>query len=199
RMRRVRFGKCSSTQSVKSLSTGVGSRSSTHEACWAPARAAASMMRGISSSLRPGMTGPIMRPVGTPAARSAAIVSRRFSGCAALEAAGEVAVEGGDRAEDVHGAEGSEGAEEIGVAGDEARLGDHADRVAEVEEDLEAATCQAEPALDRLVAVGVAGQRHQLRFPGPGRELRAEQRRCVLLHHDAALEVEASAEAEELV
>src|SRR5262249_56050004 len=104
---------------------------------------------------------------------------------AGFEAAGEVAVEGGDRAEDVRGAEGGEGCEEIGVAGDEARLGDHADRVAEVEEDLEAATRQAEPALDRLVAVGVAGQRDQLRLPRPGGGPRAAQRRRALLHPDA--------------
>ena len=55
--------------------------------------------------------------------------------------------------------------EEIGVAQDQRRLGDHTHGIAELGEDLEAAPRDAEPPLDGLVAVGVAGQRHHLRLP----------------------------------
>ena len=89
--------------------------------------------------------------------------------------------------------------EEVGVARDQRRLGDHADRVPELGEDLEAAAREPQPALDRLVAVGVAGERHHLRLPARRAKRLAQQLGRVVLHHDAALEVEPGAEAEVLV
>ena len=81
---------------------------------------------------------------------------------ARLEPARELGVERGDRAHDVRRAVRGERREEVGVARDQRRLGDHRDGIPELEEDLEAAPRESEPALDRLIAVGVAGERDDL-------------------------------------
>ena len=89
--------------------------------------------------------------------------------------------------------------EEIGVARDERRLGDRRHGIPELGEHLEAAPRDAEPALDRLVAVGVAGERDDLRLPAGSGEGLAQELGRVLLNHDPPLEVEPGAEAEVLV
>ena len=89
--------------------------------------------------------------------------------------------------------------EEVEVAGDEVVLGDDGDRVAELEEGLQAAARDPELALDRLVAVGVARQGHGLGLPGLAAELRGQQLGQVLLDQNLRLEVEAGGKPEVLV
>src|SRR5205823_677933 len=89
--------------------------------------------------------------------------------------------------------------EEVGVARHERRLRDRGDGVPELREHLQAAARDAEPALDRLIAVRVARERDDLRLPARRGERLSEELGRVLLHHDPPLEVEPGAEAEVLV
>src|SRR6185369_11589021 len=68
--------------------------------------------------------------------------------------------------------------------------------IAKLGEDLEAAASDAQAAFNRLIAVGVAGERNDLRLPAWRGEGLTQQRRSVLLHHDALLEIETGAEAQ---
>src|SRR5262245_53250673 len=78
-------------------------------------------------------------------------------------------------------------------------LGNDQYGVAKLPEHLEAGARQSEPALDRLIGVGDAGERNHLRLPGLSRQLLAQQRRGIALDQDLGLEVEARREAEGLV
>src|SRR5262249_10906559 len=116
-----------------------------------------------------------------------------------LHAPGELRVERRDREHDVRGTMPRELGEEIGVARNQRRLGDRGHGVTELREDLEAAARDAEPTLDRLVAVRVAREGDDLRLPARRGEFCPQELGRVLLHHDAPLEVEPGAEAEVLV
>ena len=89
--------------------------------------------------------------------------------------------------------------EQVEIAGDEAVLGDDADRLAGFEGHFEAAAGQAEAAFGRLVAVGDAGEADHLRLPGVAGQPLAKQLGGPLFDEDLRLEVEARAQAEVFV
>ena len=89
--------------------------------------------------------------------------------------------------------------QEVAVAGDEKALGDDADRVAELGEDLEALPGQLELPLGRLVAVADAAHAHELWVPAGQRQLMAEQRGRTLLDQDPRLEVQPAVPAKKFV
>src|SRR5689334_781728 len=73
-------GQCSVSQSEKMSFTEYGKRNSTHPADRAPAAAEALRIPGISWSVRPGITGAIFTPTGTPALANFSIAPSRACG-----------------------------------------------------------------------------------------------------------------------
>ena len=108
-------------------------------------------------------------------------------------------IERGDREIDRDGAVKRQLAQPVDVADDEGVLGDEDRGIAELGEHREAASRDAELALDRLIHVGDAGQTQHLRLPAARRERFAQQLGRALLHQDARLEVEPGGESEVLV
>ena len=92
-----------------------------------------------------------------------------------LQPARQLGVERGDGAVHVRRPVARQLAQEVRVARHQRRLGDDADGVAELGEHLEAAARDLELALDRLVAVGDAGERDQLGLPSRRGERGAQQ------------------------
>lgn len=118
---------------------------------------------------------------------------------AGLHDGGEARVEGGEADGGCGGVVAREVGEEVGVALDEAVLGDEGDGLAEVAADLEATACDAEVALDGLVGIGDAAEDDGLAAPGGASEFATEEIGGVVLGEEAGFEVEAGGEAEVLV
>ena len=127
------------------------------------------------------------RPVGTPAAASAAIVSSRRSGRggARLHAARQLAVERRHRDRDDRELVPRHLGEDVEIALDQRRFGDDRHRVAEIAQHFEDRAGDAEPPLDRLVGVGVAAERDRPAGVALLAQLRGEQRRRLRLVEDA--------------
>ena len=100
---------------------------------------------------------------------------------------------------DVHAGFARELGDQIDVALDQRVLRDHRDRVAILEADLETLPRQLELLLDRLVAVGDAGEHHELALPARLVERLAQQLRRLRLDDDLRVEVGARTEVEILV
>ena len=120
-------------------------------------------------------------------------------GCARLHRALEGAIERGDRDADGRCLVARELGEQIDIARHQCVLGDDPDRVAALCQHGEATARDLEVALDRLIRIGHAGEGEHLGLPALRGELTTENRRRLLLHHDARLEVEPRREAEVLV
>ena len=155
----------------------------------------------MSSSPSPGMIGATLTPTSIPAAASRAIVLIRRCGVATNGSIAR-ALSGSQNGTDTltpTRATSLRRTEHVEVALDERRLGDDADRVAILGADLEAAARQPIGRLERLVAVGDAGEDHELALPRPLVERLAQQLGRARLDDDLAIEVGARAEAEILV
>ena len=121
----------------------------------------------MSLSFRPGMTGATATPIRMPAAASRPMVSKRWAGEATLGSMARAARSSakGMLTYTVTSASRARADEHVHVAPDQRALGDDADRVAEVAADLEAAPRQPVDRLDRLVAVGHAGEDDRVALP----------------------------------
>src|SRR5579883_1631253 len=104
-------------------------------------------MCSISLSLSAGSIGALSTPVGTPAAASAAMVSRRRSGAAARGSMTRASL----RSRVV--------TETVALAADKRRFGDDCYGMAKIAQHFEDRSGAAEPTFDRLIGVGVAAQR----------------------------------------
>ncbi len=87
----------------------------------------------------------------------------------------------------------------IDIPRHEMTLRDDCHRIAKLGEDLEASACDLQLPFDRLIRIGNAADRDHLRFPSRRAQLFPQQRRRVLLHENARLEVEPRGHAEVFV
>ena len=133
-----------------------------------------------------------------PALASAAIVSSRRSGVAARGSmtARQLAVERRHRDGDAREPVARHLAEDVDVALDQRALGDDRHRMAEIAQHFEDRARDAEPALGRLIGVGVAAERDRPAGVALLAQLGREQRRRLRLVEDAGLEIEAGRQAE---
>jgi hypothetical protein len=90
-------------------------------------------------------------------------------------------------------------AQDVEVTDDQGVLGDEADRLLELGGNFQAATCQPELPLGRLIAIRVPRDGDGLGHPFRSGEELAEQLRGVLLDEDLGLEIEPGVQAQVLV
>ena len=87
----------------------------------------------------------------------------------------------------------------INVPGHEIVFRDDGYRIAKFRQHFEAASCQFEFALDRLIAIGHATHGDDFRNPFRRTELTPQKNRRVLLHHDFGFEIQTGREAKVFV
>ncbi len=116
-------------------------------------------------------------------------------GGAGLHATGELGVEGGDRKVDADELVAGEVLEQVEVAHHPGGLGDDADRVTRLGQDLEDGAGGAQAALNGLVGIGVGTKRDRAGAVVGAGQLGTEEGCGVRLDEDAGLEVEAGGEA----
>jgi hypothetical protein len=130
--------------------------------------------------LRPGITGANITVTGQPG----------------LHAARQPAIERCDRDRRVRQARLAHLAQDVGVADDQVGLGDDAQRVAKGVQNLQHLAGDPQPALDRLVGVGVGADLDVARPVPLLRQLGGQQARRLRFEEQPALEVEAGREAQ---
>ena len=114
---------------------------------------------------------------------------------AGLERAGEFRVERGDRDVDPHELVAGELLQQVEVAQDARRLGDDAEGMARLGQHLDDAAGDPQPALERLIGVGVGAERERLRHVAGLGQLAAQELGGVGAGEDLGLEVKARRQA----
>lgn len=117
-------------------------------------------------------------------------------GGARFEQAGQGAIQGGERYGHVGQVAPRQGRQQVDVALDEGRFGDHAEGMGKLAQHLDEGAGQAEAALHRLVGIGIDAEGNGgAAVAGPGQFL-PQQCRGVRLVKQAALEVQPRRQAE---
>ena len=126
--------------------------------------------------------------IGEPLHRIETARGRRRAG---LHGAGEVAVQRRDRDEGAGQTVAAHRAQDIHIAGDQIRLGDDGEGLAESLQDLEQAARDLLRALDRLIGVGIAAYVDALADVFPRGELLFQETRSFGLEEEPAFEIQA--------
>ena len=172
-----------------------------YDAVRAPRAAASPTMRGISSSVRPGITGAMLTPTGTPCAASVAIASSRRAGADVL---GSMILMRSPFRLVIESMTWTSPRRAIAVSMSMSRRTRAffvmmLTGLRELEEDLETPARERELPLDGLVGVGVAGECDGLGDPSLRREGCGKEPRGVRLDHDRRFKIDPGGEAQVLV
>ena len=163
----------------------------------APASAQSSRISSTCAgeSLMPGISGAIRTPVGMPARLSSATASIRLRGCGVCGSLARQAFSSRVGIERF-AAKLRDLLEQLDVAQQQRRLGQHRAGRARVAHRLPDARHQLVASLDPLVRIGVGAERDVLALPRRAHQLRPGDLRRVDLDDDLALEVPAGVEVE---